>query len=265
MLFVKPQESVVTANAMMPPSREHAGGGGGNVPAAVSFGNFFDFFVTGPASGASILKGRVRFNRRCSAMDDDALIISTSLLESARKGDEKATASLVTVIYPLIGRVVRNQVRRRDDVEDVIQEVILKILLKLHQYRGPQPFSHWVSRLAITTSYDWLRKQKARPAITGADLSDSERELLERTLHGSDGFVDGTQHDLLLGLLDRLLTSLHPREQVVIRLLDLEERSVREIAELTGWSESKIKVTAHRSRKKLAERLKQLEPSHGNS
>lgn len=192
-------------------------------------------------------------------MDDDALTISGPLLEAACQGDEDACADLVTAIHPLIGRCVRNQIRRRHDVDDVIQEVILKVLLKLHQYHGPQPFGHWVSRLAVTTSYDWLRKQKARPAITAADLSDQEREIVERTLPGPDGFVDGTQHDVLMGVLDKLISSLHPREQIVIRLLDLEERSVREISQLTGWSESKIKVTAHRSRKKLGERLKQLE------
>jgi RNA polymerase sigma factor (sigma-70 family) len=192
-------------------------------------------------------------------MDEDAITIPPLLLEAACRGDEFASADLVTAIYPLIGRCVRNQIRRRDDVEDVVQEVVLKVLLKLHQYHGPQPFTHWVSRLAITTSYDWLRKQRSRPAVTASDLSEPERELLERTLPSAEAEVDSTHHDLLLGLLDKLISTLHPREQIVIRMLDLEERSVREIAQLTGWSESKIKVTAHRSRRKLGERLKQLE------
>ena len=42
-------------------------------------------------------------------------------------------------------------------------------------------------------------------------------------------------------------------------LLDLEQRPVREIAALTGWGESKIKVTAMRARRKLATRLAELE------
>ena len=58
-----------------------------------------------------------------------------------------------------------------------------------------------------------------------------------------------------------MISTLNPREQIVIRLLDLEERSVRDISELTGWGSSKIKVTAMRARRKLANRLHQLESS----
>ncbi len=192
-------------------------------------------------------------------MDDEALGISRPLLEAARDGDEEASADLVAAIYPLIGRCVRNHIRRRDDVEDVIQEVILKVLLKIHQYRGPQPFAHWVSRLAVTTSYDWLRKRKARPAVMAADLSEAERELMEQALREGDEPADATRHDLLAGLLDKLIATLNPREQIVIRLLDLEELPVKEVARLTGWGESKIKVTAHRGRRKLGERMQELE------
>lgn len=192
-------------------------------------------------------------------MEDDALAIPQPLLKAAQCGDESACADLVVAIYPLITRCVSRQIRRRDDVDDVVQEVILKVILKLGQYRGPQPFDHWVSRVAVTTAYDWLRKQRVRPAVTAADLSDEERALLEQGPAGSGETSSAMQQDLLTGLLDKLIAMLHPREQVVIRLLDLEERSVREISELTGWSESKIKVTAHRSRKKLSELLNELE------
>jgi len=192
-------------------------------------------------------------------MDDDALTIPPSLLKAAQNGDESACSDLVVAVYPLIHRYVRRQIRRRDDVDDVVQEVILKVILKLGQYRGPQPFGHWVSRVAVTTSYDWLRKQRVRPAVTAADLSDEERAMLEKSPADMGGISGEVELDLLAGLLDKLIALLHPREQVVIRLLDLEERSVREVSELTGWSESKIKVTAHRSRKKLSDHLNQLE------
>ena len=58
---------------------------------------------------------------------------------------------------------------------------------------------------------------------------------------------------------DKLIASLKPREQIVVRLLDLEERSIREASEITGWSASKIKTAAMRARRKLAEKLRFLE------
>ena len=50
----------------------------------------------------------------------------------------------------------------------------MKIFLKIEQYSGPQPFEHWVSRIAVTTCYDWLRRSKARPLVSYSDLSDAE-------------------------------------------------------------------------------------------
>ena len=59
--------------------------------------------------------------------------------------------------------------------------------------------------------------------------------------------------------MDKLLDTLNPTEQTVLRLLDLEQKSVREISDLTGWGISKVKVTAMRARRKLNETLQRLE------
>ncbi|MDB4412490.1 hypothetical protein N9170_03350 [Akkermansiaceae bacterium] len=63
-------------------------------------------------------------------------------------------------------------------------------------------------------------------------------------------------------LLNRLIATLNPREQIIIRLLDLEEKSVQNICDLTGWGSSKVKVTAMRARTKLADHFKKLDPDH---
>lgn len=47
------------------------------------------------------------------------------------------------------------------------------------------------------------------------------------------------------------MTGLRPEDRLVITLLNLEEKSVREVSALTGWSEGKVKVRAFRSRKEL--------------
>ena len=60
-------------------------------------------------------------------------------------------------------------------------------------------------------------------------------------------------------VVEKLLATLNPVEQMVLRMLDLEQKSVKEIVELTDWTASKIKVAAMRARRKLAETLKRLE------
>jgi DNA-directed RNA polymerase specialized sigma24 family protein len=56
-----------------------------------------------------------------------------------------------------------------------------------------------------------------------------------------------------------LLATLKPREQMLVRMLDLEKKSLKEVCVLTGWGLSKVKVTAMRARRKLNENLKRLE------
>lgn len=194
-------------------------------------------------------------------MEDASHEITPALIDQARLGDPEACHQLVVMFHPWVMRRVRGQIHRHADVDDVVQEVFLKIFVKIDQFRGIQPFSHWVARVTTNTCYDWLRRQKARPSIAASDLSEAERAVIENTLAMESNESDDIKAEVLTGLLDRLIASLKPREQIVIRLLDLEQNSVAEVAELTGWGISKVKVTAHRARKKLAEKLKYLEPS----
>lgn len=225
-------------------------------------GNLRKILTADKAAASRSVEGHVNRSRTLASptMEDESLEPSAALLERARRGEEAAGHELVQLLHPVVSRLVRRQIRRQADVDDVVQEAFIKVFVKMHQYRGPQAFSHWVSRLAVTTCYDWLRRQKARPATVTSDLSEGELRALEHTL-SQTGDDSGEDPDLLFGLLDRLIAALNPREQIVIRLMDLEERSVAEVAELTGWGHSKIKVTAFRARKKLSALLKQIETS----
>ena len=188
---------------------------------------------------------------------DESHTVSPELLERVRDGEEAAWQQLVDTISPLVFKIIRNQVRRISDHEDLGQEAFTKIFLKLNQFVGKQPFHHWVSRVTINTCYDWLRKQKVRPLSSFSDLGETQAEIVEKTLTAQSS---DQEEDLaaMRDLLERLISSLKPREQIVIRLLDLEENSVKEVCEITGWGESKVKVTAMRARKKLAEQLKHI-------
>ncbi len=185
--------------------------------------------------------------------------VSPELLTRVRAGDEEAWRRLIDLLNPLISKIIRNQVRRTTDHDDLAQEAFTKIFLKLDQFAGKQPFTHWVSRLTVNTCYDWLRRQKVRPLVTYSDLGETQAEILEKKLAGQTG-EDKESLAAMRELLDRLISTLNPRQQIVIRLLDLEEKSVQDVCDLTGWGESKVKVTAMRARRKLSEQLKKLEP-----
>jgi len=171
-------------------------------------------------------------------------------LALVRAGDQRAARELVEHLYPLVIRIVRSHRPRRVAEEDLAQEVFLKMFSRLTQYQGAVPLTHWVSRIAVTTCIDYLRAQKRRPEFRWADLSESEADVLDAVLT-NEREVPANDALAATELVEKLLSQLKPDDQLVLRLLDLEQKTIAEIAALTGWNQSLIKVRAFRARRKL--------------
>lgn len=178
-------------------------------------------------------------------------------LERVRARDQAAARELVEHLYPLVIRIVRSHLPRRVAEEDLAQDVFLKMFTRLAQYQGNVPFTHWVSRIAVTTCIDQLRAQKRRPEFRWADLSENEAEVLDNVL--SDTSAEAPSDSMAAReLVGRLLGQLSPADRTVIQMLDLEQKSVAEISALTGWGQSMIKVRAFRARRKLQKLFQEL-------
>ena len=104
---------------------------------------------------------------------------------------------------------------------------------------------------------DALRAERCRPELRWADLTESEAEVLNATIAASETSTPDTvaASDLAAKLLD----SLEPKDRLVVQMLDLEGRSVREVREATGWNETLIRVRVFRARRKLRKAILKLE------
>jgi RNA polymerase sigma factor (sigma-70 family) len=192
-------------------------------------------------------------------MYEESADISPGLLAAVQAGDQQAARELVEALYPVVIGVVRNHLPRGEREEDLAQEVFMKIFAKLDQFRGDKPLRHWVSRIALFTCYDALRRLRARRVFSFAELNADEADFLARRGDEAAAEPSSGSGSAARELVDKLVATLKPDQQLAIRLLDLEQRSVKEISELTGWSLSKVKVTAMRARRRLGEALATLE------
>jgi RNA polymerase sigma factor (sigma-70 family) len=190
-------------------------------------------------------------------MVDDTFDVA-ACLERVRQHDQDAARDLVEYLYPLVIRIVRSHLPRRVAEEDLAQEVFLKMFSRLDQYKGAVAFTHWVSRIAVTTCIDQLRAQKRRPEFRWADLSEQETEVLDAVLT-SEGEVPANDALAARELVSKLLEQLKPDDRLVLQLLDLEQRSVAEVSAITGWNGSLVKVRAFRARGKLKKLFEELE------
>ena len=190
--------------------------------------------------------------------DDDPPFDVAGCLERVRQRDQAAARELVDHLYPLVIRIVRSHLPRRVPEEDLAQEIFLKMFTRLAQYQGAVPFPHWVSRIAVTTCIDHLRAQKRRPEFRMADLSETEAEVLENVMT-SDHEVAANDAMAAHELVHKLLDQLKPDDQLVVRLLDLEQKTIAEISAQTGWNQSLVKVRAFRARRKLQKLFQELQ------
>jgi RNA polymerase sigma-70 factor (ECF subfamily) len=188
---------------------------------------------------------------------DEALDVN-GCLRRWKKGDESAAEELIRHLYPVISKIVRTHLPRRDDESDLVQEILMKTFSKLDQYKGDAPISHWVSRLALTTCLDRLRAQKIRPEVRHADLTPEDADVFDAAwLTGSS--PDAGEAIAARDLVDKILSSLSPEDRSLILMVDLEGRSMQEISETTGWSVSKIKMRLFRVRPQLRQMIHKLE------
>jgi RNA polymerase sigma factor (sigma-70 family) len=180
-----------------------------------------------------------------------------SLLARVREHDEAASRELVERLYPLIAQVVHGHLPRRDAPEDLMQDVFLKIFSRLEQFRGEMPFEHWVSRVALNTCLDRLRRQRVRPEIRWSDLSEEEQVVLETISDGAE--VSEGDAPEALALFNRLLEQLPAQDAWLLRQIELEEKSLGEVCATAGWNGGAARVRLFRARHRLQKLFRQLE------
>ena len=127
----------------------------------------------------------------------------------------------------------------------------------MKSFEGRGSMEGWLTRIATNTCLNLLRSAKRRPEILTSDLSDDETDWIERVSDRS-GTLDAEQKVIAVDLAERLLETLSAEDRLALTMIDGEGASVNEVAEVTGWSESKVKVRAFRARKKAREVLAKL-------
>ncbi len=128
-----------------------------------------------------------------------------------------------------------------DEVEDLVQEALLAVHNHRHTYDPNQPVSAWVQAIAKYKLVDLLRRRGGHERLTDS-LDDYDDLLVVEDAEAGQARRD----------LHKLMDDLPDQQRLPIIHTKLEGLSVREAAQLTGMSESAVKVGVHRGLKALA-------------
>lgn len=173
----------------------------------------------------------------------------SELIAAVLKGDASSFEPLIAKYQPRVFATARRYARRESEVEDIVQEVFLKAFQKLSSFRGDAPFEHWLMRLAVRTCYDFLRGHQRNRETSFTELSEPESDWLDRFVTDPDNADENAE--AARQLVNKVMEHLSPANRLVITLLEIEDRSVKEISKITGWSVPLVKVRAFRARAEM--------------
>jgi RNA polymerase sigma-70 factor, ECF subfamily len=178
------------------------------------------------------------------------------LIAAVLRGDTASFEPIVARYSPRVFATARRYARRESEVEDIAQEVWVKAYQKLSSFRGEAPFEHWLMRMTVRTCYDFLREHQRNREHPIAELTEDESDWLERFAAAPESADE--QSNAARQLIERVLEMLSPPARLIITLLEIEDRSVKEISELTGWSVPLVKVRAFRARAEMKKCLQRI-------
>lgn len=182
------------------------------------------------------------------------------LTERTNDGDENAFAEIVRRYSPRVFRFASRFFRQQSLVEEAAQEVFLKAFTQLKNFEGRGSLEGWLTRITVNTCINILRSAKRETELTLSALSESESDWLEQQMSDAASVQHQNDEEKMIAadLVNRVLKTMSPDDRLVLTLIDGEGYSMKEIAEMTGWTESKIKIQAFRARRRMREAMEKL-------
>ena len=174
-------------------------------------------------------------------MTEDILLIRQVL-----QGNQLAFRQLVERYQSYVFTITFKVLKNRESAEEVAQDVFIKVYRMLGSYQQKSKFSTWLYTVAYRAALDEARKKKW---YTDSIESDDSFLQIEDT-NGKSPEHSTIQKDLK-SVIQKALQYLKPVDGTIITLFYLHEKSVQEIADITGLSVSNIKTKLHRLREQL--------------
>lgn len=168
------------------------------------------------------------------------------IIRRIRGGETESFAWLLdrygTQVFSLIQRIVRN----REDAEEITQDVFLKVFENIGSYRGDSAFSTWLYRVAYNRAVSKTRKKRY-------EYSFGDDTVLRTVSANSAHEEYDMEREQRFGQIKKAMSCLPLKERMMIEMYYYQEKSVEDLAYITGLSQSNVKVRLFRIRKKLYE------------
>lgn len=180
------------------------------------------------------------------------------IVEQVKAGDVAAFDKLVKKYRERLYSVVYNMTSNREDTSDLTQEVFVKAFRSIHKFQMKSSFFTWIYRIAINTTTNFLKKNRARRFFS-FDLMDEEGfsdefrdEVSSHDTASRQSFLKELQEKL-----NEALQMLSIKHRTVVILHEIEGLPLTEIATIIRSSEGTVRSRLHYAKKELQQHLKE--------
>jgi len=173
-----------------------------------------------------------------------------SCIQKILHGDSEAFRQLITKYKDMAYSIAMSVVKNEFYSEEVLQISFVKAFEKLGTFKGDSKFSTWFYRIVVNESFKQLEKRKSEFISFVEEPPDVSNEIDNSILK-----LIKTDQEYYI---NKALEKISAQESLVLRLFYLDENSIDEISNITGWTTVNIKVILHRARINLRVILTQI-------
>lgn len=155
--------------------------------------------------------------------------------------DRRAFGTLVEEYQPAIRRFLLTLTVGDDSLcDDLAQETFIKAYTNIRAFKGLSKFSTWLYRIAYNEYCSWARRRHEE-RISAADNAQAAAEPSANSEAASNAKMD----------VMAAMSTLTGTERTVVTLFYIDDRSLKNIVEITGLPEGTVKSHLSRARAKM--------------
>ena len=179
---------------------------------------------------------------------DDALVLR------AQNGDHDAFGELVNRHQRRVWMVCRQYVGA-DEADAAAQDSLVKAFTRIGDFDRQAAFATWLTRIAINTCLDELRRRGRQPVVDDGSDDDEYLGLLDRLPDAAADPEDRSMQKQAVASLAAHETNLPPRQREIFRLRFYAEMELEEIATVLDVHVGTVKTQLHRAVHRLRQEL----------
>lgn len=173
-------------------------------------------------------------------------------IEKVLAGDVSSFSYLVEKYKDMAYTVALKIVRNTEDAEEVAQDSFVKAFQQLKTFRGKSKFSTWLYTIIYRTAISKTRKKKLE--VTNID----EYVINNYSTDSSSSQINNLKYEEQQNYIAKAIDNLPELDALLVTLFYMNDNTLDEIKDITGYSKTNIKVRLFRARKKLYKHLEQL-------